>query len=62
MQPVEVDEDFLRDVLRLVRIGEDAVGYPDDACVFGCEKVLERLVIRPDGRHAARSEVHAHYS
>src|SRR5438309_5512458 len=62
MQPVEVDEDFLRDVLRLVRIGEDAVGYPDDACVFGCEKVLERLVVRPDDRHAARSEVHAHYS
>src|SRR5207244_2395963 len=47
--------------LRLMRIGEDPIRYPDDAAVFGCEKGLERLVFRPDGGHPARTEGHAHY-
>ena len=61
VETVEIDEDFLGHVLRLMRIGEDAIRYPDDAAVFGCEKGLERLVFRPDGGHPARTEVHAHY-
>src|SRR5437660_428804 len=37
VKPVEVDEDFLRHVLGLIRVGEDAVGDSHDACIFGCE-------------------------
>src|SRR5439155_372162 len=36
VETVEIDEDFLGHVLRLMRIGEDAIRYPDDAAVFGC--------------------------
>ena len=62
VKPVEVDEDFLRHVLGLIRVGEDAVGDSHDACIFGCEKLLERFVVRPESRQAARPEIHAHYS
>src|SRR5262245_54099845 len=62
VQAVEVDEDLLGDVLRLVRIGQDAVGDPDDAAIFGCEKGLEGLGLRAGRGHAAGIETHAHYS
>src|SRR5438445_2122733 len=61
VKPVEVDEDFLRHVLSLIRVGEDAVGDSHDACIFGCEKLLERFVVRPESRQAARPELHAHH-
>src|SRR5206468_416955 len=49
VQAVEIDENFLGHVLRLVRIGEDAVGDPDDAPIFGCEKGFERFVVSASG-------------
>ena len=59
---MEVDENVLRHVFRLVRIGENTVRYPDDASVFGYEKGLECLVVRLRRGHPARPEVHAHCS
>jgi hypothetical protein len=37
MQAVKVDEDLLGYVLGLGRVGQHAVGYPDDAGVLSCE-------------------------
>src|SRR5438128_211809 len=65
MQPVEVDEDLLRHVLGLMRIGEDAVGDPDDAGVFGREEGFEGLLVREalrDRGHPARTQIQAHHS
>jgi hypothetical protein len=58
MQPVEVDEDLLRHVLRLMRVGEDAVGDADDTGVLGPEKRLERLVVSPSHDHSLGAYVH----
>jgi len=37
VQAVEVDEDLLRHVLRLVRVGQHPVRDPRHPSVFGCE-------------------------
>src|SRR6266571_4531161 len=62
VQAVEVDEDLLRHVLRLVPVGEDAVGDAHDACVLGCEESFERRLVSVDGGHPARTDVHGHYT
>ena len=51
MEPVEVDEDLLRDVLGLLGIGQHAVGDTGDAGVFGFEERLERALLGLHGGH-----------
>src|SRR5436190_8961470 len=62
VQTVEVDEDLLGHVLRLVSVREDAVGDADDARVLGCEEGFERRLVSVDGGHPARTDVHGHYT
>src|SRR6202171_6877623 len=60
MEAVEVDEDLLRHVFRLVRVREHAVGYARDSSVFRCEKGLKRLFVRTLRRHVPQPEIYAH--
>jgi hypothetical protein len=58
VQAVEVDEDLLRHVFRLISVGEDAVGDGDHTGVFRGKEAFERLVVSSGHAHAPRANVH----